>query len=63
MRETGLETSAAARPDARTRLTLSLRAAELAALAMETNDPLERQRLIAEVEEISAATTPLSWVA
>ena len=61
MGDTGLETSAAAIPDARARLRLSLRAAELAALAMETHDPLERQRLIAEAREVSAGTTPLSW--
>jgi hypothetical protein len=61
MGDTGLETSAAAIPDARTSLTLSLRAAELAALAMETHDPLERRRLIAEAREVSAEATPPSW--
>jgi Family of unknown function (DUF6381) len=33
---------------------LRLRAAELAALAMETEDPLERHRLITEAKKIAA---------
>ena len=40
--------------NARARLTLRLRAAELAALAMETEDPAERHRLTTEAEEIIA---------
>lgn len=40
--------------DARARLTLRLRAAELAALAMETEDALERHRLITEAKAVVA---------
>jgi Family of unknown function (DUF6381) len=48
------EKSCPGRLDARARLRLRLRAAELAALAMETEDPLERHRLITEAKKIAA---------
>jgi hypothetical protein len=49
-----MKKSCPGRLDARARLRLRLRAAELAALAMETADPLERHRLFAEAKTIVA---------
>jgi hypothetical protein len=51
----GRDDSSCAGPlDSRARLSLRLRAAELVALAMETDDPLERHRLITAAKALVA---------